>query len=121
MTSHGAQNAAPLTPEERDQVRRWLQRERDRTLRTTEHSAEAEDELLQRKGERDPCAYLSPTAAQEDVELAAHRHRAHASTQHIREIEEAIRRLDNEAERFGICGLCEGAISMERLEVIPST
>ena len=117
----GARGERPLTAGERDRVRRWLERERDRALRAVDRAAADAGELLRRNEERDPCAILSPTAAREAAELAGHSHRASASTQYIREIEQALRRLDDEAERFGICEVCEGAISMERLEVIPST
>lgn len=111
--------AAPLRPEERDQVRTWLERERYRAFRAADRAAEDAGELLRRKGERDPCAYRSPTAAQEDTELAGHSRRASANMQHIRGITEALRSLEDEPERFGMCDVCEDAISMERLELIP--
>lgn len=110
---------APLTSEERGQVRQWLERELDRTLRTADRAAADANELLQRKAERDPCAYLSLAAAQEDWDLAGHDHRASANLHHSQELGEALRRLEDEPERFGICAVCKEPITMARLEVIP--
>lgn len=110
---------AMLTSQQRGQVRRWLEREWDRARRAADRAEEDAGDLLRRKGERDPCAYLGPTAAQEEIDLASYTRRASVSVRRIRTIEEALRRLGDEPEQFGACDSCESAISMERLEVIP--
>lgn len=114
-------NAAPLSTTEEEQVRRWLERERARAVRASDRAATDERELLRRRGERDPCAYLSPAAAQEDADLAGQRDRARASVQHMEEIEAAIRRLESDPGRFRTCSACAEPISLERLELIPYT
>ena len=119
MESRDARNAAPLASAERDQVRRWLERELERAVLAADRTATDVGDLLQRKGERDPCAYLSPAAAQEDTELANRSLRASAHMHRVQEIEEALRRWEEEPGRFGACDVCESTIPMERLEVIP--
>lgn len=110
-----------LTPRERDQVRSWLQRERDRTLRVIDRETTEAGELLRRRGERDPCARLSPASSQEDIDLVERTRRADGSVRALHEIEEALRRLEQEPQRFGVCDRCGNSIAMERLELVPST
>jgi RNA polymerase-binding transcription factor DksA len=100
-------------------VRQWLQRERDRATRAGDRAAAEADERLRRREVRDPCAYLSPAAAREERDLVEHSGRARANLQHLQQIEEALRRLEDEPERFGICAVCQEPITMARLEVIP--
>lgn len=121
MGSGEAGRASALTSRERDQVRRWLERERDRVLRGADYDAAEADELLRRRGERDPCAYLSPAAAREDSALAGRADRVSGSMRALREIEEALRRLEEDPDRFGLCGRCGDPIPMERLEVVPGS
>lgn len=77
--------------------------------------------MLRRRGDRDPCAYLSAAAAQEDSELASRADRMSDGMRALREIEAALRRLQEEPDRFGVCDRCGDPISMERLEVVPHT
>lgn len=110
-----------LTPGEREQVRIWLQRDRDRAVRAAARAAQAADELRRRAGERDPCAYLGAAARAEDDALERDVRDAKESEQRIRRIDATLRRLDEEPEAFGACEACHAAISMERLEVVPDT
>jgi DnaK suppressor protein len=49
--------------------------------------------------------------------LASSRNRVR--TQEIKALEDAMRRLAEDPERFGLCELCEEAISAKRLEFMP--
>lgn len=121
MGSGETRRTSPLTPQERDQVRRWLEQERDRTRRVADHDAAEARELLHRRGERDSCAHLSPTSSQEDIDLVERTRRASGKMQALREIEEALRRLEEEPDRAGVCDRCESPIAMERVELVPAT
>lgn len=121
MESGETRRGSKLTPQERDQVRRWLEHERDRAIRVIDREAAEAGELLHRRGERDPCAHLSPTSSQEEMDLVERTRRASGSIQALREIEEALRRLEEEPDRIGVCDRCEGPTAMERLELVPYT
>lgn len=110
-----------LTPQERDQVRRWLEHGRDRLIRATDRENAEAGDLLRRRGERDPCAQLSPASTREDMDLVERSRRASENAQALHEIEEALRRLEEEPGQVGICSLCESSITMERLELVPTT
>jgi RNA polymerase-binding transcription factor DksA len=121
MGSGETRRTSPLTPQERGQVCRRLEHERDRTLQAILREAAETGELLRRRGERDPCAHLSPTSSQDDADLVERTLRASGSMQALREIEQALRRLEEEPAGFGVCDRCECPIAMERLELVPAT
>jgi RNA polymerase-binding transcription factor DksA len=121
MGSDEARRTSPLTPQERDQVRRRLEHERDRTLQAIDRMAAETGELLRRRGERNPCAHLSPTSSQDDADLVERTRRASGRMLALREIEQALRRLEEEPDRAGVCDRCESPIAMERLELVPAT
>jgi RNA polymerase-binding transcription factor DksA len=45
---------------------------------------------------------------------------AHQEGEQLLEVDESLRRLYKEPERFGLCDQCGSEISFERLEVVPS-
>lgn len=110
-----------LPPHELDRVRRWLEHERDRLVRATDRETAEAGDLLRRRGERDPCAHLSPASTREDLDLVERSRRASENSQTLHEIEEALQRLEEEPGQVGICSLCESPITMERLELVPTT
>jgi RNA polymerase-binding transcription factor DksA len=110
-----------LTPVERERVRSWLLRDRDRARRAAVRAAREGDELRQRAGERDPCAYLGAAARAEDDALERNVRYAAEGEERIRRIEAALRLLDEEPAVFDDCAACGARIGMERFEVVPET
>ncbi len=110
-----------LGPDELERVRGWLERERERKTHRLLRLEQASAEFRERVAARDPCVYLSPTAAAEDAEQVARLQRTGSGTAELREIEAALRRLAEDPQSFGRCERCSEVIPLARLEVIPQT
>lgn len=121
MGAGEAGRGSTLTAPERDQIRRALEHEQARVLRAIDREMEETGELLRRRGERDPCAQLSPTSSRDDAELVERSRRVSGSMEDLRAVEQALRRLEEEPARFGACERCESPIPLERLEIVPAT
>jgi RNA polymerase-binding transcription factor DksA len=110
-----------LGPAEREHLRERLESELARLERRL---AREEADLTAHRGrvaERDPCAVFSPAAATEDAQQEVRTRRARETSDQIRQVEHALQRLLTEPDRFGRCARCDGAISLVRLDLLPST
>ncbi len=110
-----------LGPDELERVRGWLERERERAMRRLRRLEQDTAAFRERVAARDPCAYLSPTAAAEDAEQAARLQRIGSAAAELSEIEAALQRLTDDPAHFGRCERCSEVVPLARLEVIPQT
>jgi DnaK suppressor protein len=100
--------------------RRLLEGERERLRRRlTRDQAEMEG-YLGRVAERDPCAYLSPAAATEQMDQEDRLRLAQQARAELAEVEHALERIAV-PDSFGICEKCGERISVARLEMLPQT
>jgi RNA polymerase-binding transcription factor DksA len=114
-----AEDRHPVGPADRERMRMLLERERERLVRRIARDEADRKAFLDRVGERDPCAFLSPAAAAEDAEQAARARTAGEATEQLAAVEHALRRLAEDPERFGVCARCQASIPVDRLEVLP--
>jgi|GEM_PF-3578895 len=109
-----------LGPAEREHLRARLESDRSRLERRLAREEMELARLRARVSERDPCAVLGPGAAAEDAEQEVRSWQAREVSRQINEVENALQRLLTEPERFGRCTRCAGALSMLRLDLLPS-
>jgi len=113
--------AARLGPAEREHLRERMESERTRI----EHRLRREDVDLtthrRQVSERAPCAILGRAAALEDARQEIRSDQARETSRQLQEVEQGLRRLREEPDRFGLCVRCEQAVSAARLEVLPFT
>jgi DnaK suppressor protein len=109
-----------LSSEDRQRIEMRLREERARALDSiAEFDRAREMSLLDETGELTlyrlhPADVGSETMEQEQQFLIASN-----EGRRLWDIDEALRRLYSEPERFGVCERCGKDIEMERLEVIP--
>jgi|DewCreStandDraft_1066081.scaffolds.fasta_scaffold08321_3 RNA polymerase-binding transcription factor DksA len=111
----------PLTAQQRDQLEQRLRRERERALRALQRFAAESQDLQDRTGElglyRLHLADIGTEAMEKETEFLL----ASQEGRLLLEIDDALRRLYKEPERFGICEECGAEIPFERLDVLPYT
>jgi RNA polymerase-binding transcription factor DksA len=109
-----------LTPDERDQLERGLQRERARALDAIgEFDRARETSMLDGTGELTMYRLHPADIGTEAMEQEKQFLLASAEGRKLYEIDDALRRLYAETERYGICSRCGGEIGFERLTVLP--
>jgi DnaK suppressor protein len=109
-----------LTPEERKRIETRLHEERESALeaiRTFED--EREDSLQESTGELTMYRFHPADIGTEMMEQEKQFLLASNEGRMLYEIDEALRRLYAEPERFGVCDDCGRDIGVERLEMIP--
>lgn len=111
-----------LRQEQRDQVEKRLQEERERALEAlTEFDRQRDLSLQEDTGELSVYRFHMADIGTEAMEREKQFLLASKEGERLYEIDEALRRLYSDPERFGVCEKCGRQISMERLMVLPST
>lgn len=114
----------PMDPSDSEilhDLRHRLEREHARVQRSVEALERDSEAFRQKAAERDPCAYLSPAAAIEAAEQESGEERRRRDEEVLREIENALERLEDDPVGFFACVRCRGVIASERLQVLPRT
>ena len=109
-----------LTKEERDSLEALLMRERGRAVEALEtFDAERAASLEEDAGELSSYRFHMADIGSEAMEREKQFLLASKEGERLYRIDEALRRLYSDPERFGTCERCGREIGMERLEVIP--
>jgi DnaK suppressor protein len=110
-----------LTEDERNQIERILLREREQAVALLDSFESQKQSLEERAGElslyRFHMADIGTEAMEQEKEFLL----ASREGRRLYEIDEALRRLYRDPERFGRCEGCDGEIRFARLEVVPAT
>lgn len=108
-----------LTEQERGTIERLLQRERANLLESLGHFEERTGDLREEAGElsvyRFHPADIGSERSEQEQNFVLHQQQG----DRLREIDDALRRLIDTPESFGVCERCGRDIGFERLEVIP--
>jgi RNA polymerase-binding transcription factor DksA len=110
-----------LSKEERDRIEGLLLREREDALAALEHFDEQDQDMRERAGVLSLYRFHPADIGTEAMEKEKDFLLASNEGRRLYEIDEALRRLYREPERFGICERCGRPIGIERLEVVPET
>lgn len=110
-----------LSSSQRDRIEVRLQEERERAVEALREFDESREESLQDElGELSAYRLHPADIGSESMEQEQQFLLASAEGRRLYEIDEALRRLYQEPERFGICQRCGREIGMDRLEVVPA-
>ena len=103
-----------------DTIERLLMRERDKTLRSLGRFQE-QSKLTRESSDADLSSYSFHMADQGTDAMEREKSFLFASKEgrYLYRIEEALRRLYNDPESFGVCHSCKKPIPFERLEALP--
>ena len=110
-----------LSQEERDRIEGLLLRERESVLAALERFAEQDQDMHERAGEMSLYRFHMADIGTEAMEKEKDFLLASNEGRRLYEIDEALRRLYGDPERFGSCERCGRPIGVERLEVVPET
>lgn len=110
-----------LSKDERDRVEALLRREREGLIELLDEFAEQDQDMRERAGEMGLYRFHMADLGTETMEKEKEFLLASNEGRRLYEIDEALRRLFKDPERFGACERCGQAIPMERLEVVPYT
>lgn len=111
-----------LSKEQRDQVEKLLQEERERALEALQDFDETRGMSLQEEsGELTMYRFHLADIGTEAMEREKQFLLASKEGERLYNIDSALRRLYAEPETFGQCARCGREISMERLVVVPFT
>jgi RNA polymerase-binding transcription factor DksA len=99
-------------------LRERLEAEAARLRNALGRAERVADEARERAGGKAPCAFLDATGdagveADPDLRLVEQR------TAELTRVEEALARLANDPETFGMCARCAAPISPDRLALLP--
>jgi DnaK suppressor protein len=108
-----------LTQDQRDRVETLLLRERDQVVEALQKFDQNELSFQEQAGELSVYRFHMADIGTETMEREKEFLFASREGRRLWEIDEALRRLYREPERFGTCERCGEAIPFERLEVIP--
>ena len=108
-----------LTEQERGTIERLLQRERASLLDSLGHFEERTGDLREEAGELSVYRLHPADIGSEAHEQEQNFHLQQQQGDRLREIDDALRRLIDDPERFGVCERCGRDIGFARLEVIP--
>lgn len=103
-----------------DTIERLLLRERDKTLRSLGRFQE-QAKLTRESSDADLSSYSFHMADQGTDAMEREKSFLFASKEgrYLYRVEEALRRLYNDPEQFGVCHGCGNEIPFERLEALP--
>lgn len=110
-----------LSSSERDRIEALLQTERQRAVEALREFDETRESIEEELGELSSYRLHPADMGSESMEHEQQFLLASAEGQRLREIDDALRRLYQEPDRFGVCERCGRDIGMERLEVVPAT
>jgi DnaK suppressor protein len=110
-----------LSERKRKKAEEILIGERERALESIEQFEEAPRDLLERSGEISLYRFHMADIGTEAMEQEKAFLLASVEGRRLYAIDEALRRLYREPERFGVCARCGGDIGWERLQVVPET
>jgi DnaK suppressor protein len=114
-SSPAGHQASPLSAEERERIERNVLRERERTLRVL-----ARDDLRSSSGtEPGRTSIHLAGQASDATERETHFLLTSKEGRYLYRIEDALRRLYQDPDRFGVCSRCGERIPLERLEALP--
>ncbi|CAN5786017.1 hypothetical protein BH23GEM3_BH23GEM3_09100 [soil metagenome] len=109
-----------LTEQQREQIEKYLLREREQVLESIETFNAQEQDLQERSGElslyRFHMADIGTDAMEKEKDFLF----ASRDGRRLYEVDEALRRLYQDPETFGTCEQCGRTIEFERLEVVPA-
>lgn len=109
-----------MTNEERREIEKRLQEERERALEALAAFDRTRDLSLQEQsGELSVHRFHMADVGTEAMEREKEFLLASQEGEQLYRIDEALRRLYSDPEGFGICERCGAAIEMERLALIP--
>lgn len=109
-----------MDPTQMEHIERRLLRERERALRSLGRFQE-QSKLSRDAADSDLSSYSFHMADQGTDAMEREKAFLFASKEgrYLYRIEEALRRLYNEPEKFGICHSCQKEIPFERLDALP--
>ena len=111
-----------LDQEVRTEMERRLLTERDRAREDLNTALEEESRPpAESSGELSDLPSHPADAATDAAEADADMRVAERSTEHINRIDDALHRLRERPETYGVCEICGEAIEMERLRLLPWT
>jgi DnaK suppressor protein len=109
-----------LTPEERTELEIRLREERERALSALrDFDRSRESSLLDDTGELTMYRLHPADIGTEAMEQEKQFLLASVEGRRLYEIDDALRMIYSEPERFGTCGRCGQPIGLERLKVLP--
>lgn len=109
-----------LTDEERGQVEKLLLKEREQLVEVLrQFDREREKSLQDDTGELTMYRFHPADIGSEAMEREKQFLLASNEGRRLYEVDEALRRIYNRPNEFGVCSRCGKDISMERLEVVP--
>ena len=120
MPSNTVQPEKRMDRTELEAIERLLLRERDKTLRSLGRFAE-QSKMARDSADNDLSSYSFHMADQGTDAMEREKSFLFASKEgrYLYRVEEALRRLYNSPEEFGICHSCGNAIPFARLEALP--
>ena len=110
-----------LTEEQRNTVERLLIREREQVMDALGHHDESMQDLRERAGEMSVYRLHPADIGSEGHEQEKDFMITSMEGGRLYAIDEALKRLYDEPEKFGACSRCGRDIEWDRLEVIPET
>jgi DnaK suppressor protein len=110
-----------LTENERRQVEERLRKDREQVLEAIGHFEEADDELRARVGELSAYDNHPADMGSENQEQEQQFLLATIEGRRLYAIDDALRRLYQDPESFGLCEIDGEAIEFDRLIVVPET
>ena len=110
-----------LSEEQRKTIEGRLLRMREDALDAIGHFDEDNQDLRERAGEMSVYRFHPADLGSEMEEREKEFLLASQEGRRLYEIDDALRRLYKEPERFGVCAVCGKDIEWERLDVIPET
>ena len=109
-----------LTQQERETVERLLLQERERALEALgDFEEQSEETLAQESGELSSYRFHMADIGTEAMEREKQFLLASKEGERLYQIDEALRRLYADPERFGVCERCGKDIGIDRLSVVP--
>ncbi len=108
-----------LTEAERATIEKLLLRDRENALDALGHFDERAEDLRDRAGEMSLYRFHMADVGSEAQEQEKEFLLASQEGRRLYQIDEALRRLYREPEKFGTCGDCGQPIGFARLEVVP--
>jgi DnaK suppressor protein len=108
-----------LSERKRKKAEEMLVAERERALESIEQFEEGPRDLLERSGEMSLYRFHMADIGTEAMEQEKAFLLASVEGRRLYAIDEALRRLYGDPERYGVCTSCGEKISWERLEVVP--
>jgi RNA polymerase-binding transcription factor DksA len=111
-----------LNDDQRRRIERRLREERDRVLRVLRRFDEdRETSLTAASGDLSDYPFHVADHGTDSYDQEMDTVLAERASRELEEIDEALRRLYEEPERFGICENTGASIPLERLEMVPWT